>query len=244
MRKTATVAIRVHQVGQVLSVRLTQTSYLSCPGGEKVEKSNNGSFKLGSFSGVDSSGKGFPYDRLADVGCDKQGDTKPRPYPFLQGSSSRRTIRPAQRSWMMMSRQIPIPRSVARRHASNYVYNSLTDCYQHTEQFWAPLRARSLTESPTSMILVPAKSCIIRPDVTMGEYQAPLTFLCWSHDYSQPMRGSADSEAWYRSRDLTTNQEMRVLWRSITPSLWIGSCVPASILLAKTSRMAAGTPRF
>lgn len=36
---------------------------------------------------------------------------EPRPYPFCRSSSSRRTIRPAQRSWMMMSRQIPIPRS-------------------------------------------------------------------------------------------------------------------------------------
>lgn len=69
---------QVHQVGQVLSVEgLTQTSYFVGPGGEKVEESNNGSFKLGSFSGVDSSRrKGFPYDRLADVGCDKQRDTE------------------------------------------------------------------------------------------------------------------------------------------------------------------------
>lgn len=36
--------------------------------------------------------------------------------------------------------------------------------------FWAPLkRALSLGVSPTSMILAPASSCMIRPEVTMGE---------------------------------------------------------------------------
>ena len=36
--------------------------------------------------------------------------------------------------------------------------------------FWAPLkRARSFGVSPTSIILAPAKSCMMRPEVTMGE---------------------------------------------------------------------------
>jgi hypothetical protein len=36
--------------------------------------------------------------------------------------------------------------------------------------FWAPLNnARSLGVSPTSIIFAPAKSCMIRPDVTIGE---------------------------------------------------------------------------
>lgn len=36
--------------------------------------------------------------------------------------------------------------------------------------FWAPLKsALSLGVSPTSMILAPASSCMIRPEVTMGE---------------------------------------------------------------------------
>ena len=36
--------------------------------------------------------------------------------------------------------------------------------------FWAPLnRALSFGVSPTSMILAPASSCIIRPEVTIGE---------------------------------------------------------------------------
>lgn len=36
--------------------------------------------------------------------------------------------------------------------------------------FWAPLNsALSLGVSPTSMILAPASSCMMRPEVTMGE---------------------------------------------------------------------------
>ena len=42
-----------------------------------MEKSDNGSFKLGTFSSVDGSGReSFPNDRLADVGCNKQRNTE------------------------------------------------------------------------------------------------------------------------------------------------------------------------
>lgn len=42
--------------------------------------------------------------------------------------------------------------------------------------FWAPLkRARSLGVSPTSIILAPAKSCMMRPEVTMGEMPSSIS---------------------------------------------------------------------
>lgn len=42
--------------------------------------------------------------------------------------------------------------------------------------FWAPLkRALSFGVSPTSMILAPAKSCMMRPEVTMGEMPSSMS---------------------------------------------------------------------
>ena len=42
--------------------------------------------------------------------------------------------------------------------------------------FWAPLkRARSFGVSPTSIILAPAKSCMMRPEVTMGEMPSSIS---------------------------------------------------------------------
>ena len=69
---------QVHQVRQVLSVEsFTQTPYFVGSGGKKMEESDNGSFKLGTFSSVDGCGReSFPHDRLANVGCNKQRDTE------------------------------------------------------------------------------------------------------------------------------------------------------------------------
>ena len=42
--------------------------------------------------------------------------------------------------------------------------------------FWAPLnKARSFGVSPTSMIFAPAKSCMIKPEVTMGEIPSSIS---------------------------------------------------------------------
>lgn len=52
--------------------------------------------------------------------------------------------------------------------------NSQLQTFEHHSKshlhFWAPLkRARSFGVSPTSIILAPAKSCMMRPEVTIGE---------------------------------------------------------------------------
>lgn len=52
--------------------------------------------------------------------------------------------------------------------------------------FWAPLkRARSFGVSPTSIIFAPAKSCMIRPEVTMGEMPSSIK-VPWGKEARQP----------------------------------------------------------
>lgn len=64
----------------------------------------------------------------------------------------------------------------------NFVANSnsqLQTSEHHLQshlRFWAPLkRARSFGVSPTSIILAPAKSCMMRPEVTMGEMPSSIS---------------------------------------------------------------------
>lgn len=64
----------------------------------------------------------------------------------------------------------------------NFVANSnsqLQTSEHHLQphlHFWAPLkRARSFGVSPTSIILAPAKSCMMRPEVTMGEMPSSIS---------------------------------------------------------------------
>lgn len=62
-----------------------------------------------------------------------------------------------------------------KKRLEKYLYHKIvkfgkdSNCI-NSSRFWAPLnRALSLGVSPTSMILAPASSCIIKPDVTIGE---------------------------------------------------------------------------
>ena len=50
-----------------------------------MEKRDDGTFELGPAAGVDGSGReGLPYDRLADVGSDEEGDARPESISILE----------------------------------------------------------------------------------------------------------------------------------------------------------------
>lgn len=101
-------------------------------------------------------------------------------------------------TWMMMSRQIPAPISDgspympvitytmawpmvmiipntgrhqrALRRSDHHVLKNNQELMRACSHFWAPLKsARSFGVSPTSIIFAPASSCMIRPEVTIGE---------------------------------------------------------------------------
>lgn len=56
--------------------------------------------------------------------------------------------------------------------------------------FCAPLkRALSLGVSPTSMILAPARSCMIRPEVTMGEIPSSIRVPGWTGETQGTLTG-------------------------------------------------------
>ena len=122
----------VHDVGEVLPVEcLAQGPDLVLSGGEQVEEGDDGALELGTAPSVDRGGReALPDDGLADVGGDEQRYSRAKtwggniseelhiagksllPYPFCSSSSSRRTIRPATNSWMMIRRQTPAPMSL------------------------------------------------------------------------------------------------------------------------------------
>ena len=68
----------VHQVGKVLPVEsLPESPDLVLPGGQEMEEGDHGSLELGAAAGVDGGGaKGLPHDGLADVGGDKQRNSR------------------------------------------------------------------------------------------------------------------------------------------------------------------------
>ena len=68
----------VHQVGQVLPVEsLPESPDLVLSGGQEVEQSDHGALELSAPAGVDGGGaEGLPDDGLADVGGDKQGNSR------------------------------------------------------------------------------------------------------------------------------------------------------------------------
>lgn len=69
---------QVHQVGQVLSVEgFTETPDLVSACSQQVEQSDDGTFELGTFSGVNCGWReGFPDNSLTDVSGDEQGNSE------------------------------------------------------------------------------------------------------------------------------------------------------------------------
>ena len=76
----------VHNVWEPLPVEsLFESSGLVVPGEEEVEEGDNGTLKFWTSTRVDSvGGEGFPNDRLANVGRDKEGDTRTETVAFGQ----------------------------------------------------------------------------------------------------------------------------------------------------------------
>lgn len=76
----------VHDVGKTFPVeRLLEGATLVVPGEEEVEEGDEGSFELGSASGVDGrGGEGLPNDRFADVGRDEEVDARPEAVALLE----------------------------------------------------------------------------------------------------------------------------------------------------------------
>ena len=68
----------IHEVGEVLPVEgLSQGPDLVLARGEEVEQRDDGPLELGAAPGVDGGGgEGLPDDGLADVGGDKQGNSR------------------------------------------------------------------------------------------------------------------------------------------------------------------------
>ena len=68
----------IHQVGEVLPVEgLAEGPDLVLSGGEQVEQCDHGALELGAAAGVDGGGgEGLPDDGLADVGGDKQRNSR------------------------------------------------------------------------------------------------------------------------------------------------------------------------
>ena len=90
--------------------------------------------------------------------------------------------RPGRAGGPRRLQQPPPPKTKRTSDAPNSAANSnsqLQTSEHHPKShlhFWAPLkRARSFGVSPTSIILAPAKSCMMRPEVTMGEIPSSIS---------------------------------------------------------------------
>ena len=75
-----------HNVRQVLSVeRLSKSSKFVASCGQQMKQRNHSTLKLGTSSSVDSGwAERLPDDRLADVGSDKQRDTRTKSVALLE----------------------------------------------------------------------------------------------------------------------------------------------------------------
>lgn len=74
----------VHNVGKTITVEgFLESAGLVVPSEQKVEEGDDGTFKLGSTTSVDSvRRKGFPNDRFANVGSDEKRDTGTKTVTF------------------------------------------------------------------------------------------------------------------------------------------------------------------
>ncbi len=77
---------QVGQVGQVLSVEgLLERADLVVSGGQQVEQGNDGALELGTAAGVDGGrAERLPHNGLANVGGNKQRDTRAQAVALLQ----------------------------------------------------------------------------------------------------------------------------------------------------------------
>ena len=77
---------QIHQIGQVLTVEsFTESSNLVLTSGQKVEQSDDGTFEFCASAGVDCRrAEGLPHDRFANVGGDKQRNTRAETVTLLE----------------------------------------------------------------------------------------------------------------------------------------------------------------
>ena len=77
---------QIHQVGQVLAVEsLAESSNLVLTSSQKVEQGNNGTFELCASASVDCRRtESLPHDRLANVGGDKERNTRAETIALLE----------------------------------------------------------------------------------------------------------------------------------------------------------------
>jgi len=127
----------VHQVGQVLTVKsFIESADLVLLGGQKMEKSDDGTFEFSSSADVDGSrGEGFPDDGFANIGGDEERDTGAETVALGEklveeehDHSSDKQLDDDQRA------DASSHLSGVAVHAGQNVDNSLAESHDHTEK--------------------------------------------------------------------------------------------------------------
>jgi len=97
---------------------------------------------------------------------------EPRPYPFWRSSSRQMTMMPEKKSWLMMSIALPAPRSLTSPYMPESTYATASMMVMRMpSSFCAPWKSAlsSLVPMSTSIMREPWRSCMTRPEVTIGE---------------------------------------------------------------------------
>lgn len=129
---------QVHQVGQVLPVEcFTKCTDFVLSGGQKMEQSNHGSFEFGSTAGVHGGGgEALPHDGLADVGGDKEGNSRSQSVSFLKQFVQEQHDQTSHKE-LDDDEQADSGSNVGgfTVHASHHVNDSLAKSNDHTEHY-------------------------------------------------------------------------------------------------------------
>ena len=159
-----------------------------------MEERNESALKLGPVAGIDGGGReGLPYDRLADVGSDEEGDARPESVSFLEElieeddnkgrrdelEDEEKADAPAHRRGCAVETGKHVDRCLTEsddkcEHWENatlkFSFNATLRFLFFYSRFCAPPKSAlsSFKLKSTSIKFAPARSCMIIPDVTMG----------------------------------------------------------------------------
>lgn len=130
---------QVHQVGQILAVKgFAKSANLVLSGGQQMEQGNNGAFEFSASASVDCRrAERFPYDRFANVGGDKEWDTRAETVTFLEELVKQQDNQAGDKQ-LDDDQQANTATNFTRFtvHARHDVHNRLTDRDDHTENCW------------------------------------------------------------------------------------------------------------
>jgi hypothetical protein len=189
----------VHDVGEAVTPeRLAECTALVVPREEEVEERDERALKLGPAAGVDGRRReSLPDDRLADVCGDEEGDAGAEAVALLKefieedhnesGDDELDDKKKAHACTEVAGLAVEAGKDVDSGLAESDGEGEDCDDAVNSDvritgseadsRFWAPLKSArsSLSEKSTSMRLAPARSCMIIPDVTMGEMPSSMS---------------------------------------------------------------------